>query len=95
MRITSSDPKDYLGRSGKGLINYMVIKTNVRPKKYKRARYSITNVSMKDLSRIIKDFEKLPYKGYVRKNPKDEPTNSYFYLARQLDKCMTRADSIN
>ena len=50
---------------------------------------------MKDLSKIIKDFEKLPYKGYVQKRPKHEPTDSYFYLARNIAKCMTIADALN
>ena len=31
----------------------------------------------------------------MRKNPKHEPTDSYFYLSRQLAKCMTRADYLN
>ena len=53
------------------------------------------NVSMKELSRIIKEFEKLPYKIYERKRPKHEPTGSYFYLARHLSKCMMRADVLN
>ena len=80
MRITSSEPKYYLGRSGKVLITSLGINTNVSPKKYKKARYAITNVSMKDISKIIKEFEKLPYKGYVHNRPKHEPTTSYFYL---------------
>ena len=50
---------------------------------------------MKDISNIIKDFEKLSYKGYVQKRPKYEPTDSCFYLARHLDKCMMRADDLN
>ena len=50
---------------------------------------------MKDLSRIIKEFEKLPYKGYVRKNPKNEPTDNSFCLSRQLAKCIMRADALN
>ena len=33
---------------------------------------------MKDLSKIIRDFEKLPYKSYESSRPKYEPTNSYF-----------------
>ena len=49
MKITSSYPKDYLGIPGKGLITYLGIKTNIRPKKNKKARYTITNVSMKDI----------------------------------------------
>ena len=81
MRIKSSDPKDYLGISGKGLITSLGIKTNARSKKNKKSRYAITNVSMKDISNIVKDFEKLPYEGYVKKRPKHEPTERYFYLA--------------
>ena len=50
---------------------------------------------MKYLSNIIKYFEKLPYNGYVRKRPKHEPTDSYFYLARHLVKCMMIADAFN
>ena len=33
MIITSSDPKDNLGRSGKGLITYLGLKAKTRPKK--------------------------------------------------------------
>ena len=76
MKITSSEPKYYLGRSGKGLINYLGLKTNVRSKKKKMARYTITNVSMKYNSNIIKEFERFPYKGYVRKIHKHETTES-------------------
>ena len=46
-------------------------------------------------TKIIKEFEQLPYNGYVRKRPKLEPTDSYFYIARQLDKCMMRSDALN
>ena len=74
--ITYPEPKDYLGRSGKRLITSMGLKTNVRPKENKNSRYAITNVSMMDISKIIKEFEKIPYKGYVRKRPKQEPTDS-------------------
>ena len=82
MRISYSQPKEYLVISGKGLITYMGLNTNVRSKKCKKERYSITNISMNDLSKIIKEFEKLPYKSYVCKMTKHEPTASYFYLAR-------------
>ena len=50
---------------------------------------------MKDLIRIIKEFENLPYKSYVLKRPKHETTDSYFYLARQLAKCTMRSDAFN
>ena len=95
MIITSSDLKDNLGIPGKGLITSLGLNTNMRSNKRKKARYAITNVSMKNLSNIIKEFENLPYKGYVSKRTKHEPKDIYFYLARHLDKYMTRADSLN
>ena len=46
-------------RSGKGLVTSVDLKTKARLKKYKNARYAIRNVSMKDLSYKIKEFETL------------------------------------
>ena len=48
IRITYLEPKDNLGRSGKGLIASLGIKAKARPKKYKNATYSIVNVSIND-----------------------------------------------
>ena len=95
MKMTYSESKDNSGRSGKGLITSLGLKTKVRPHKCKKERYVIINVSKKDLSNIIREFEKLPYEGYDNKRPKHEPTDSYFYLARQISKCMMRADALN
>ena len=78
MKITSSEPKDYLGRSVKGLITSLGIKTIGRSNRNKNSRYAINNVIMRDLSKIVKEFERLPYKGYVRNRPKHETTNIYF-----------------
>ena len=50
---------------------------------------------MKDLYKIITESEKLPYEGYVRKSPKHEPNDSYYYLGIQLAKFMMRSDTIN
>ena len=41
---------------------------------------------MKDISKISKEFENFPHKGYVRNKTKNETTDSYFYLARHLAK---------
>ena len=59
MKNTSSESKRKLGRSGKGLVTALVFKTKVRSSKYKKARHAIENVSKKDLSKIIKEFEKI------------------------------------
>ena len=44
--------------NSKGLVTALVLKTKERPEKHKKTRYAIGNVSMKDLSNIIKEFEK-------------------------------------
>ena len=59
IRPTSSDPNDKLGRSGKRLITSLGIKAKASPKKHKKERYTIGNVHMKELSKIIREFEKL------------------------------------
>ena len=95
MRIKSSAPKHILGRPGKGLITSLGIKAKTRPKKHKKERYAMVNVSMNYVSKIIREFEKLSYKSYERRRSKHEPTDTYFYLAIQLAKCMMRADTLN
>ena len=59
METTSSESKVKMEGSGKWLVTALDLKTEARPKKYKKAMYAIGNVSMKDLSNKIKDFEKL------------------------------------
>ena len=59
METTFSESKIISGRSGKGLVTALALKTKERSKKYKEARYAIRNVSMKDLSKKIKEFENL------------------------------------
>ena len=56
MKIKLSEPQDYLGISRKGLITSLDLKTIISSKKYKEGRYAITNVSMEDISNIIKEF---------------------------------------
>ena len=95
MKITSSETKGKLERSGKGLITSLGFKTKARSQKYKKTRYDIVNVSDEELSKIIKDFEKIEKLPYEKKRPKHEPTDSYFYPARQLVKCMMISDNLN
>ena len=56
MKITSSESKEKLERSGKGFITSLGFKAKVRPQKYKKERYAIGNVSKKDLSKIIREL---------------------------------------
>ena len=95
IRITSSDPKDNLVGLRKGFITSLGLKSNAIPKKYKKARYAIKNVIMNDLSKIIRDFDKLPYKIYERRRPKHDPNDSYFYLSRQLANFLMKDNALN
>ena len=95
MKITSSESKGKLEISVKGFITSLGFKIKVRPQEYKKARYAIGNVSKKDLSKIIKEFEKIGKLPYEKKRPKQEPTPSYFCLVSQLAECMMRSDQLN
>ena len=95
MKITSSESKVKLERSGKGLITSLGFQAKARSQKYKKARYAIVNVIEKDISKIIREFEKFEKLLYENKRPKFEPTESYFQLSRQLAKCMMRSDTLN
>ena len=77
------------------MVTALDFKTQVRSQKYKRARCAIGNFSEKDLSKIIKEFDKIGKLPYEKKMPKHEPTDSYFHLVRQLAKCMMRYDKLN
>ena len=80
METTSWESKRKLGRSGKWLVTAQALKNKVRSQKYKKARYAIVNVSMMDLSNIIKEFEKIGKVHYVKRIPKHEPTSSYYHI---------------
>ena len=58
MKIKSLESKVKLERSGKGLVTSLGFKANVSPQKQKKARYAIGNVSEKELSKIIREFDK-------------------------------------
>ena len=69
MKTTSSESKGKLERSGTGLVTALDFKTKVRSQKYKKSRYAIGNFSEKDLSEIIKEFEKTGKVPYVKRIP--------------------------
>ena len=95
MKTTSSESKEKLERSGNGLITSLGFKAKVRPQKLKKARYAIGNVSKKDLSKIIREFERFEKLPYEKKRLKHEPTENYFNLAIQIVKCMVISDTLN
>ena len=61
IKITSSEPKDYFGRSGKGLMTSLDLNIIRMSNKIKKQGFAITEVSLKDLSNIIKEFKDVTY----------------------------------
>ena len=76
METTSSESKEKVEISGKGLVTALDFKTKVKSSKYKKAGYYIGNVSEKDLLKIINEFEEIGKLPYDKKIPKHEPTPS-------------------
>ena len=72
------------------MITSLGLKAIRRSKNVKNEKFAITEVSLKDIYRTIKEFKDMPYKGYVRKRSKHMPTDSYFYLEIQLANFMMR-----
>ena len=50
---------------------------------------------MKDLSNIIKEFEKIVKLPYVKSIPKHDPTSSYYHLVGCIAECMLRCGEDN
>ena len=94
-KFTSSCSKGKLERSGKGLINSLGFKTKNKVAKIQKARYAIRIISEKDISNIIKDFNKIEKRPHEKKRPKHGPTESYFDLAKHIAKCMMISKSLN
>ena len=63
--------------SGKGLITSLGQKSIWRSKNNKKETLSITSISLKDISNIIKEFKDVPYEGYVRKRSKHITTDCF------------------
>ena len=77
------------------MVTALAFKTKVRSQKYKKSRCTIRNVSKKELSKIIKGFEKIGKVPYVKRIPKHEPTSRYYHLVRCIAECIMRSDEHN
>ena len=84
-----------IGKIRKGVGNRSGFQDQSKVEKYKKARYAIRNVIKKDLSKIIKEFEKTGKVPYVKRIPKHEPTYSYYHIVRCIAACMMRFDEHN
>ena len=57
--VTSSEPKEYMGILGKGLVTSFSVKTK-RSNEKEKARFGITDITNQDFREAIKKFENSP-----------------------------------
>ena len=60
--VTSSEPKGYMGRLGKGVNNYLSLSTK-RSNDKQRARFSINEITNQYFSNFLNKFKNSPYLG--------------------------------
>ena len=63
--------------------------------KIQKGKVCHRNVRKKDLSKVIKESEKIGKVLYVKRIPKHEPTSSYFHLVRCIAEVMIISDEHN
>ena len=73
METTSSESKVKMEGSGKWLVTALALNTKAGSTKYKKARYAIGNVSMKDLSKKNIKFEKFVKVTHPKITPNMNP----------------------
>ena len=72
-----------MGRSVKGLTNYMTLSTKSLNNK-QSARVAITDITNQYFRKLIKEFNNSPYIGYKKKQVHNEPTEAYFFLVKHV-----------
>ena len=76
-KVTSSGPRDYVERFGKGLTTSLNLSTRWRPKNKQKESTSTTDVDIQNFSEISEEFNDVPYPGYRRKKSKNQPTEDF------------------
>ena len=95
MKITSSYSKENWNDQESGWLPLWVSRPKWGQTNAKRQGMPSEMPVRRTFQRLLRSLKKLSYESYEKKRPKHEPTDSYFYPAIQLAKCMMRADALN
>ena len=74
-----------MGISGKGINNYLTLRTKI-PNKKQKARIDITDITNHYFRRFLKAFDNSPYLCYKKNQVHYETTEAYFLLINQFYK---------
>ena len=78
-KATSLEPRDNVGRLGKGMTTSLTIRTKI-PNNKQKARTVFTDITNQYFRKLLKKFNNSPFLGYKKKRVHNEPTESYFLL---------------
>ena len=70
--------------SGKGMNNSLTISTKNSPKSKQKEKFDIADVFLQSFVKILEEFKDLPYQGYMINYVKNKPTDTYYFLVKQL-----------
>ena len=90
IKTTSSESKGKLGRSGKGLVTALTLKTKSRSKKYKKGKVCHRKCQNEGPFQYYQRVWKVVKVPYVKSIPKHEPTSIYHHLVGCITECMLR-----
>ena len=74
-----------MGRLGIRLTTSLTLRTII-PNNKQKSRIAITDITNKDIRKLLRAFNNSPYKGYKKKHVHDEPTKSYLLLNKKVYK---------
>ena len=86
--MDSSVPMDYMLRPGKGMNNYLTLRTRRRSKNKHNTKTTTTDVAIQKFVEILEEFKYVPYTGYRRKQSKNQPTKAYYVLLKQISNVL-------
>ena len=89
MEVTYSESRDYVGRSGKRVTTSLTLNLK-KPNQEQKARTSNIAITNQDFREFLKKFKNLPYLGYKKKQVINEPTETYFFLIKDIYKTIKR-----
>ena len=83
-QLISSGPRNYVGRSGKRLTTSITLRNSGRSTNKRKASNTNNEVVTKYFTKIIEKFKDIPYLGYRKRWVKNDLTEAYFFLAKQI-----------
>ena len=77
--VTSSEPMDYMGIQGKGVVTSLDLRTKI-PNRKQKEKFPLLTLT------TLKKFKNSPYLDNKQKQVYNEPTEAYLFLIINIDK---------